>query len=175
MSDVELIKRLFVYDRLAFDSFLRGLQRLGWQEAAKNREIGHKSMKNTMVHILNVHEWLLVGICQGRREVWDAPGHPPDGVRSWAELRRYRDQVWEEIEPLMASLTGVKLGRRFKVPLWTGAWLPGRHNLKDVVFQVSFEQAHHLGEILAVFRQMDWPPPQMMWLPTLVGSRAGIG
>ena len=175
MADVEVVKRLVAYDRLAFDSFLRGLQQHGWDESAKNREIGHGSMKNTLVHILNVHEWLLVGICQGKREVWDAPGHPPGSVHSWADLRRYRNQVWEEVDPLMASLTGEKLTRKLRVPLWTGTWLPGKHALQDVVFQASFEQAHHLGEILAVFRQMDWPPPQMMWLPTLVGSRAGIG
>ncbi len=175
MSEVRRVKRLLAYDRLAFESFQRGVQRHGWKAATRNRELGHGSMKNTLVHVLNVHQWLLVGTCQGRTEVWDPPGHPPESIRSWADLRRYRDEVWREIAPLEASMTSVTLGRRLTLPLWTGTPLPGKHRLEDVIFQASFEQAHHLGEILAVFRQMDWPPPQMMWLPTLVGSRAGIG
>lgn len=175
MTDVEVVRRLLRYDRLAFDSFLQSVQRRGWRTASKNRELGHGSMKNTLVHVLNVHEWLLVGVCQGRNEVWDPPGHPPESLRSWADLRQYRDLVWKEVEPLYANLTSARLNVRLKLPLWTGTWLPGKHRLEDVVFQSSFEQAHHLGEILAVFRQMDWPPPQMMWLPTLVGSRAGVG
>lgn len=170
MSHVRVIERLITYDRRAFDNFLQGLQRRGWHEATKNREIGHGSIKNTMVHILNVHEWLLVGVAQGKPELLKNPGATPRSVQSWAELRRYRTRVWREMDALMRSLTEAKLRRRIKVP-----WLPGNYTLEDVFFQASFEQAHHLGEVIAAYWQTDTAPPQMMWVPILSGSKARVG
>ncbi len=42
--------------------------------------------------------------------------------------------------------------------------MPGRYTVEDGCFQASFEQAHHLGEIIAVFWQQDWNPPPMTWI-----------
>jgi hypothetical protein len=53
-------------------------------------------------------------------------------------------------------------------------WLKGKYTLEDVVFQATFEQAHHLGEIIGAYWQMDRAPPQMMWVPTLLGTRMSV-
>jgi hypothetical protein len=69
----------------------------------------------------------------------------------------------------MAGLTGRRLRQRIKVP-----WFTGRYTLEDAFFQTSFEQAHHLGKIIAVYWQMDKAPPQMMWIPTMLRMRASV-
>jgi len=69
----------------------------------------------------------------------------------------------------MAGLSDAELHRIVKVP-----WIPGRYTLEDVFFQSSFEQAHHLGEIIGAYWQMDRAPPQMMFIPTLLGVRVSV-
>ncbi len=170
MAKVEAVRRLVRYDRRAFDSFERSVRRLGWAKASRDRRIGHGSIKNTLVHILNVHEAWLVAAAQDRwDEVRAYAGRRPDAVRSFRDLSLYRERVWRAIDPLLAGLTERGLARRVRVP-----WIAGRYTLEDGFLQASFEQAHHLGEVIAAYWQMDRVPPQMMWIPLLTGVRVSV-
>jgi len=170
MSRLQTVQRLVTYDRRAFESFEGSIRRLGWAEATANREVAHRSLKDTLVHILNVHEAWLVAAAQDRwEEVFRNPGRRAKAVRSFADLRRYRNQTWKGIDDLMDGLTEARLGRRVKVP-----WIAGRYTLEDGFYQTSFEQAHHLGEVIAVYWQMNKVPPQMMWIPILTGVRVSV-
>jgi uncharacterized damage-inducible protein DinB len=170
VTRVASIRRLVRYDRRAFDSFERSARRLGWARASRDREIGHGSIKNTLVHILNVHEAWLVAAAQDRwDEVRACAGRRPEAVRSFRDLARYRERVWGAIDPLVAGLTERALARRVAVP-----WIVGRYTLEDGFQQASFEQAHHLGEVIAAYWQMDRTPPQMMWIPLLTGVRVPV-
>lgn len=161
--------RLVTYDRRTFETYERGIKRRGWAEAVKEREIAHHSFKDTMVHVLNVHEAWLIGSAQGRWDVFKDPSRKRENVRSWSDLRHYRERVWGGIDDLMAGLTDGQLRRRVKVP-----WFTGRYTLEDAFFQTSFEQAHHLGEIIGAYWQMDVAPPQMMWIPLMRGVRTSV-
>jgi len=169
MPSRDTIVRLVDYDRKSFEAFERGLRRLGWKEATKDRGTGHLSFKDTLVHILNVHEAWLVAAAQDRWEVGDDPSRLRKNVKSWADLDRYKVRVWKGIDSLMAGLKEDRLERRVRVP-----WIPGRYSLEDAFFQTSFEQAHHLGEIIGAMWQMDKTPPQMMWIPTLLGKKVSV-
>jgi uncharacterized damage-inducible protein DinB len=170
MSSVADVRRLVRYDRRAFDSFENSVRRLGWSKAVANREIAHRSVKDTLVHILNVHEAWLVAAAQDRwEEVRANPGRRAANVRSFADLRRYRDHVWKGVDRLMATLTPARLRRRVRVP-----WITGTYTLEDAFFQATFEQAHHLGEVIAVYWQRDKVPPQMMWIPLQTGVRVRV-
>jgi len=166
----EGVRRLVRYDRRAFESFERSARRLGWRWATANREIGHRSVKDTLVHILNVHEVWLIAAAQDRwDEVFSNPRRRPTEVRSFADLRAYRAAVWNGIDRLLPGLTERALTRRVRVP-----WIPGRYSLEDAFYQASFEQAHHLGEVIAVYRQRNRTPPQMMWIPLQTGVRVSV-
>jgi len=170
MSQVESVRRLVTYDRRVLEAFERSVVRLGWRGATRNHEIAHRTLKDTLVHILNVHEAWLVASAQDRwEEVSRNPGRRPDAVRSFRDLRRYRVATWKAIDPLVRTLTERGLRRKVSVP-----WIRGRYSLEDAFYQASFEQAHHLGEMIAVYWQMDRAPPQMMWIPTLSGVRVSV-
>jgi len=171
MSRLESVRRLMRYDRRALESFEGSIRRLGWSKATANHEIAHRSLKDTLVHILNVHEAWLVAAAQDRwEEVSGNPKRRAEAVRSFSDLRRYRDQVWRGVDGLMEGLTEPRLRRRVRVP-----WISGSYTLEDAFYQTSFEQAHHLGEVIAVYWQMDRTPPQMMWIPLLTGVRVSVG
>jgi uncharacterized damage-inducible protein DinB len=170
MGRAGFVRRLVGYDRRAFESFERSVARLGWGKATVNHAIGHRTLKDTLVHILNVHEIWLVAAAQDRwDEVLANPGRRPGAVRSFADLRRYRASAWKAIDPLVDGLTERALARRVSVP-----WIPGRYTLGDAFVQASFEQAHHLGEVIGVYWQMDRTPPQMMWIPLTTGVRVDV-
>jgi uncharacterized damage-inducible protein DinB len=171
MGQLGTIRRLVSYDRRAFESFERSVRRAGWKKATANHEIAHRTLKDTLVHILNVHEAWLVAAAQDRwKEVGSNPGRRPEAVRSFRDLGRYRTLVWEGVDRLMSGLTERDLRRRVKVP-----WIAGRYTLEDAFYQTSFEQAHHLGEVIAVYWQGNRVPPQMMWIPLLTGVRVDVG
>ena len=153
------VLRLVRYDRTVFERFERAVVRLGWKAAIRNRETGHLSFKNTLVHILNVHEAWVVAVAQGKWEIFDEPDRRPDAVASWALFRRYRNRVWAAEDAFLAGLTDARLQRRVRAP-----WMRGRYTLEDAFLQISFEQAHHLGEIIGAFWQMDRSPPVMTWI-----------
>ena len=159
MTDLDGIRDLVRYDRAVFDRFERRIQRWGWAEATKNRETGHLSLKNTLVHILNVHEAWRVAIPQKRWEVFEEAGRRPNDVTSWREYRRYRDRVTERIDETLGTLTEKRLQQKVHAP-----WMPGRYSMADGFVQSSYEQAHHLGEIIAMFWQADREPPAMTWI-----------
>lgn len=157
--EVEPFRRLLAYDRQVFGQFRRAVERRGWAEAARDRGIGHGSLKNTLTHVLNVHEAWTVAIAQERWEIFERPGRQPQEISSFAGLRRYEAQVWAGQDVLIDALTGARLASRVKAP-----WMPGRYDLGEAIVQVTLEQAHHLGEIIGVFWQNDWRPPSTTFL-----------
>lgn len=169
MSRVRSVRRLAEFDRRSFASFERSVRRLGWKFASARRETGHPSVKDTLVHVLNVREAWLVAAAGKRWEVFDAPGRRPAEIGSFAQLAAYRHRVWEPVDVLLDRLTERGLDGRVRVP-----WMPGRYTLEDAFFQASFEQAHHLGEVIAIYWQEDRTPPQMMWVPLLTRSRVSV-
>jgi hypothetical protein len=56
MSKVSNARRLLAYDREVLGRYERAVGRLGWPKASADHGTGHLSLKNTLVHILNVHE-----------------------------------------------------------------------------------------------------------------------
>jgi uncharacterized damage-inducible protein DinB len=156
------VRRLIAYNRSVFLRFERSLERRSWKEATADEGTGHLSMKNTLVHILNVEEAWFVAVAQGRWEIFDRKGRQPKEIGSWKELRAYRDHVWAETDAFLATVSEKSLRGRLKAP-----WMPGRYTLEDACFQVTIEQAHHLGEVIAVYWQHDRSPPAMTWIENL--------
>ncbi|HEV2519123.1 MAG TPA: DinB family protein [Thermoplasmata archaeon] len=159
---VAFVRGIQAYDRAVFDRFQRSAERRGWAAAVRDRGTGHLSVKNTLVHILNVQEAWLVGIAQKRWAVFDDPARTEGRIRAWRDLRAYRDRPRGAIDPWMRRLTAPELRRRVRAP-----WMPGRYTVEDAFLQASYEQAHHLGEIIAVYWQSEWSPPPMTWIENL--------
>jgi uncharacterized damage-inducible protein DinB len=156
---IQTVRDLWRYDQRVFDRFERSAERRGWRAAIADRGTGHLSIKDTLVHILNVREVWLVAIAQDRWEVTDDPGRYGPAIRSWSSLRAYRDRIDRAVEPWLARLREPMLAKRVRAP-----WMPGRYTVEDAFFQASIEQAHHLGEIIGVYWQQDWSPPPMTWI-----------
>jgi len=157
---VEGARAILDYDRAVFDRFLRKIRRLPKAEAVRDRGIGHLSLFGTLLHILHVREaWFgFVVRDEGRREAAFF-GRPERNPVDWRGFDRYAREVWAAHDALAAELTEARLDRRYRA-----FWMPGRYSLGDVVLQVSFEQAHHLGEIIGALWVDDRRSPDMTWI-----------
>ncbi len=153
-------RRILVYDRAVFERFERRIRRLPKRGAFEDRGIGHLSYFATLVHVLNVHEAWLVYVVPGRtaefvRTHAEPRRHPSD----WAGFRRYSSEVWQGLERFAEQATDRSLARRVQAP-----WMPGRYTVGDAVLQTSFEEAHHLGELIGALWQQDRRSPDMTWI-----------
>jgi uncharacterized damage-inducible protein DinB len=159
---------LFGYNARVFDRYVRRLRQMGLRAGRKQRGIGHGSWLGTLVHILNVQEVWIGYILQGKngepeleKLFRDTSRHP----RDWASFAQYERRVRTQIDDYLRSLQPADLARPVRAP-----WMPGRYVASDALWQVSFEQAHHLGEIIGSFWEADIEPPEMTWIRVARGT-----
>jgi len=155
-------RALFDYNRAVFDRFVRRVRKLPGRGATRRRGIGHESLFDTLVHILNVHEVWHVYLVRGRnsdRELSALFDDPTRHPKDWKQFDAYAARVWREVDVTLATLTPRTLGRKVHA-----FWMPGSYTVRDAVLQSTFEQAHHLGEVIGALWQDDIEPPPMTWL-----------
>ena len=163
------IRELVAYDRAVFDRFVRRVRRLPTGAQHRKRGIGHESLFDTLVHILHAREVWLVYIVRGRNSDPELEALFADPVRhphDWRGFDAYARRVWGEVEVTVRSLTAASLGRRV-----SAFWMKGRYTVRDAFFQASYEEAHHLGEIIGALWQDDVRPPDMTWIDVHRGPR----
>ena len=155
-------RAIVAYNRALFDRFVRRVRRLPGKEATRRRGIGHESLFDTLVHILNVQEVWLVYIVRGRNSdqeleslFGDVSRHPKD----WKGFDAYSDRVWAGVDETVRGLSARDLDRIVKV-----FWMPGRYTVRDAVLQTTLEEAHHVGEVIGALWQDDRKPPDMTWI-----------
>lgn len=162
ISHSDHYEKLFSYNKKILDSYLVAISKLPWKTVCKNFQISHYSIKETYLHILTVYNgWLNYNVYGRANEIPHDTEHNAESYRSIRDLQKFKNKVWNGVEKLIARLDDEYLQRRVKAP-----WLPGSHKLSDVLMQVSLEQAHHIGEIIALFWQLEFEPPEMTWLMT---------
>jgi uncharacterized damage-inducible protein DinB len=165
MLGPDAVGELVAYNRAVLARYERALRRLSWRESGRDRGSGHLSLRDTYLHIVQVHDGWLNFVVPGRFD--EMEGRPdPFELRSWKEIGAWTDSVFRDIDARTAALTPRELRRVVRAP-----WMPGRYTVSDAYLQVTMEQAHHLGEIIAMYWQMDRAPPDMTWIDTRRGLR----
>lgn len=155
------VRKIYAYNFAVLDAYARKLDRLPWPVAAKDRGATWHSMAGVLHHITRVYDGWLNYTVQGRSADEGMRGRRWDSLTSMKEIRASLAKVREGIEPFLDTLTDADLRRKVKA-----AWQPKACSLADAFAQVTFEQAHHLGEIIAMLWQEDIEPPEMTWLAT---------
>jgi uncharacterized damage-inducible protein DinB len=157
---VDTARRLSAYNSKVFARYAQAARKLPWRVVTANTGTGHLSIFRTLVHVLNVHEVWMLYIVQGRtRELEQLFLRTERKPATWDSFDAYSRGVWSGIDLYMAGLTSTKIAKRVKAP-----WMPGQYTVGDAVFQTTFEQAHHLGEIIGVYWQRNQEPPPMTWI-----------
>jgi len=116
-------------------------------------------MLGIYIHILGVYNgWLNYNV-YGKSSEIPREKIDPDNYKSMKDVLKFKNEVWRGVEKFIKSLDDDLLRKKVSAP-----WLPGSHKVADVLMQVSLEQAHHIGEIIALFWQLNKEPPEMTWI-----------
>lgn len=151
-------RRIFNYNRWVLHSFLETLDKLPLETVSKNLEASHNSMKDIFTHILTVYDGWLNHARKG--ETSGVPESELDeAFQSMDTMKRYMEHVETGVDALLRDLNDSMLASPVKVD-----WFEKEQSLADVLMQITLEQAHHLGEIIALLWQHDIEPPEMTWI-----------
>jgi uncharacterized damage-inducible protein DinB len=122
-------------------------------------EASHDSMKNIFIHILTVYNGWINYNALGKSDSIPWEEHDPKNYHSMSETEQFLSKVMKGVRGFMEELKDPSLSNKISAP-----WMEGEHALSDVLMQVTLEQAHHLGEIIALLWQLNIEPPQMTWI-----------
>ena len=151
-------RRVFKYNWAVLHSFLDTLDGLPAQLVSSNLEASHNSMKDIFTHILTVYDGLL-----NHARAGESTGVPESELdecyQSIGNMKKYMKHVEDAVDTLLNELTDSMLTHPIKVE-----WREKEHSLADTFMQATFEQAHHLGEIIALLWQHNIEPPEMTWI-----------
>ena len=170
MTTAADFRSIYQYNWQVLRDYGEALAKLPREELIKNREATHGSMKNIFHHILSVHDGWLNVAAQGTSADPAMREKDFDEVPSMDPLRAYLEKIIAKEASFLASLRDKDLGRRVKPE-----WKERSHQLQNALMQVTFEQAHHIGELIALFWQIDVEPPEMTWIDVRLAMKGDPG
>jgi len=166
MVSITDFRSIYGYNWQVLRDYCDGPSKLPVSELAKNREATHNSLKDIFHHILSVHDGWLNVTAQGASADPAIREKDFEEVVSMEELREYMEKIIANEGSWLAKLTDADLERLIRPE-----WKERPHPIRDALFQVTFEQAHHLGELIALLWQMDVEPPEMTWIDVRLAMR----
>src|SRR2546428_572211 len=150
MPSIADFRDIYDYNWRVPSDYCEALAKLPEDELLKNREATHESLKNIFHHILSVHDGWLNVTAQGASADPAMREKDFDEVRTMEPLRAYMEKIIAKEKRFLAKLTEKDLDRGVQPE-----WKTRPHPLRDALMQVRFEQAHHTGELIALFWQID--------------------
>src|SRR3989442_11407859 len=170
MPSIADFRDIYEYNWRVLSDYCEALAKLPEDELLKNRAATHESLKNIFHHVLSVHDGWLNVTAQGASADPAMREKDFDEVPSMEALRGYLEKIIAKETSFLAKLKDKDLGRRV-----TPEWKERSHPLSDALMQVRMEQAHHLGELIALLWQIDVEPPEMTWIDVRLAMKGDPG
>ena len=159
MTSVRDFRDLYAYNWRVLRDFCDALEKLPRDVASEDRGATHGSMKDIFHHILSVHDGWLNVTAQAASADPAVREKDFDEVPSMTDLREYLEKIIAKEDAFLTSLKEKDLDRPVQPE-----WKERPHPLRDALMQVTLEQAHHTGELIALLWQQDVEPPEMTWI-----------
>ncbi len=139
--------------------FLDSYRELGWKEFVENREASWNSALGIFIHLVDVEDYWLHYILQGKR----APRQPKaTSFKSFNDVDAFETIVANKTRVLLAEMKASDLKK--EVTFWP------QHRRKspgeNVFLHVLVDEIAHLGELICLMWQKDVRSPYQSWLRT---------
>ena len=170
MPSIADFRDIYEYNWRVLRDYAEALAKLPEDELLKNREATHESLKNIFHHILSVHDGWLNVTAQGASADPVMREKDFDEIRTMEPLRGYLEKIIAKEKRFLAKLTDKDLDRGVQPE-----WKTRPHPLRDALMQVTLEQAHHTGELIALLWQIDVEPPEMTWIDVRLAMKSDPG
>jgi uncharacterized damage-inducible protein DinB len=157
-------KELFEYSQLVRSRFLEKLAALPWEEVTKSRGASFDSLRNVMLHTIDVEGWLF-NVIIGQPKQWVSRN--PDEFHDLDSIRKSASEVESKVKAYLSSLTPAELERKVEFPRRHSEAPPLKIRVDDILVHGAVENIYHFGELIALLWQMDVEPPFMGWIAYL--------
>ncbi len=148
--DASDISQLFAYMAASRRRFLAKFRDLGWEEVTRNREATHHSMRNILLHMLDVEDSYLQEAIQGRPvEELD-----PAQFETIERMEAHDREVARRTEEFFEKLAPEDLGREVYVEWWKEGY-----SMEHVLLHTFLDEMAHIGELICLMWQIDIEPP----------------
>lgn len=159
------VRALFDYLIDTRARLVESFRAVGWKEFVRDRGASWGSMRGIFLHMLDDEEsW--VGFAAQGKSVVDAPDRRPDDYTTFEQVAEENARVGESTRALLERVTGDELGREVAFREKSGVT---RRPMEKVVMHAFVDEVAHLGELVALFWQLDVPPPYLDWIDHRVG------
>lgn len=153
-------RSLCAYNMFIRQAYVDAVLALPWEDAAANREASWGSLKNILLHIVEVEDWWFHHVSAGRQDDWqDWDFERLDSAES---VRSRMETIQRKTLAFLDGLDEAGLERLVSVTPPEGP--PVTYRLDDILVHVAVEEVHHRGELIALLWQMDREPPPMTYL-----------
>jgi uncharacterized damage-inducible protein DinB len=150
--DSDNIRTLYEYNRWANDKTFDSASRVGPDEYTKDMHSGHRSVRDTFVHVVSV-EWLYLHRVRG-----DSPNAlwSPSNFPSLANLRDRWVELTREQMTYVAGLTNEQLEKEITYTNLSAK--PMTYPLWQILQHGVNHSTYHRGQIAAMLRQLGARP-----------------
>jgi uncharacterized damage-inducible protein DinB len=162
LDEATLLRAWCEWNAKSLKDYLGAILRLAPEERCKDRGASFGSIQDIFLHILEDYIWWFEQVPQNKLE--DYPEFVGKKL-SAEELTALTQRVDRVIRSTINFLKPSELGRKYIVKGTSGDGKPYTMTtcLADTVWHMVEEQLQHLGEINALFWQIDLDPPTRAW------------
>ena len=162
-DELALLRAWMDWNSKSRRDYLEAILRLSPEDRSKDRGASWGSIQEIFLHIIEDYIWWFEYVPQGKGEDQFVAlvGREFDEE----ELRSLSRRVDSSVRQFMDSLTSEALGRPFVVRGTSGDGKPYTMTTcpADIVWHMVEEQLQHIGELNALFWQLDINPPTHAW------------
>ena len=154
---MEVIK-LLEYSQFLRHRYLETFTKLPWDEFVKDRGASFGSLRNILLHFVELLDRHVNQTIQGNAEL---PRINYDDYDGMDKVKMYLDRVELSVNRYLSKVTPEELSRKVLRTFFdrTTLWM----KVEDVLIDIFQEETHHRGEFIAIFWQMGIEPPHLWW------------
>jgi uncharacterized damage-inducible protein DinB len=156
-------RSLLEYSQALRNKYLEQLAALPWAEVVKSRGASFDSMRNILLHTVDVEDRMINYVIPGRVKHWVS--RSPDEFKDIDSIRKRAKDVESRTKKYLAKMAPADFERKVEVMRMGNPPVPVR--IEDILIHVALENVHHFGELIALLWQIDVEPPHMGWIAYL--------
>jgi len=154
------IQELYCYSSVVRRKFVRKLVRFPERTLLKNREASFHSIRNILVHMIYVEDWLVNSAILGKKGGYREPNFDSFDI---PKVISYLDQVESNTKNFLKAAKEKELRRKIKLRFSPRQKRPYNLTVEECLVQSFTEQLYHIGELITLMWQENIKPPDMQW------------
>ena len=162
MTELELIRKWFLYNRVARQGYFETLSKLPPKELTRDRGASFPTLLDILGHSIGGTETWIVRMSAVNGKQFSLDGLPEP--QTLDDLRGFSNLVDGFVDEFFARLKDEDLNRTFLVPKHPPWWDEDfSTSFRGTLLHVIEHELQHRGELNALLWQIDVEPPIMDW------------